>query len=127
MRSLAIYLKFARVCASTEEYITKYCGQISTNRQDLVDLNHVRMYKQNENEREILRKMNSPGIIGSLYPPTENNEVESKNRIIGAASFLHLFSELQHCGANGLQILCEIIVDLFKICESLCVNRGIYN
>ncbi|KAJ8952839.1 hypothetical protein NQ317_015946 [Molorchus minor] len=74
LRSLTMYLKFATVCATTEKYITKYCGQINTNSQTLVELNHVRMFKENENEGEILRKVPLSEIIGKHYQPMENNE-----------------------------------------------------
>ncbi|KAJ8976283.1 hypothetical protein NQ317_001922 [Molorchus minor] len=71
---LPIYLKFATVCETTEEKITKYCGQMDTNGQDLLELNRVWMFC-NQNESEILRKTTLFGMTGSNYRPTESDEV----------------------------------------------------
>ncbi|KAJ8976284.1 hypothetical protein NQ317_001923 [Molorchus minor] len=73
MGSLARYLRFATVCATTEEKITKYCRQIDTNGQDPLELNQVRMFC-NQNESEIPRKRTLSGIIGKIgNGPTEND------------------------------------------------------
>ncbi|KAJ8976292.1 hypothetical protein NQ317_001931 [Molorchus minor] len=50
--SLVNYLKFETVCATTEETITKYCGQIDTNDQDPVELNGM-FCNENECENEV--------------------------------------------------------------------------
>ncbi|KAJ8976273.1 hypothetical protein NQ317_001912 [Molorchus minor] len=55
VRSLVSYLKFATVCATTEETITKNYGRIHTNSQDLVALNRM-FCKKNKDECGILRK-----------------------------------------------------------------------
>ncbi|KAJ8976289.1 hypothetical protein NQ317_001928 [Molorchus minor] len=60
--SLVNYLKFVTVCATTEETITKHCGQIDTNDQDLVESNGMFC---NENECEM--KLN----IETNYRPTK--------------------------------------------------------
>ncbi|KAJ8976275.1 hypothetical protein NQ317_001914 [Molorchus minor] len=67
VRSLVNYLKFVTVCATTEETIIKYCGQIDINDQDPVELNGM---FRNENESEI--KLN----IETNYRPTKNNDNE---------------------------------------------------
>ncbi|KAJ8968234.1 hypothetical protein NQ317_011350 [Molorchus minor] len=54
--SLAGYLKFATICVTTEDKITKYCKQIDTIGQDLVELNHVRTFC-NDNKSDILKKL----------------------------------------------------------------------
>ncbi|KAJ8968238.1 hypothetical protein NQ317_011354 [Molorchus minor] len=71
---LPIYLKFTTVCETTEETITKYCGQMDTNGQDLLELNRVWMFC-NQNESEMLRETTLFGMIGSSYRPTESDEV----------------------------------------------------
>ncbi|KAJ8975177.1 hypothetical protein NQ317_001826 [Molorchus minor] len=50
-----------------------------------MELNHVRMYKENENERDILRKNTLSGIIGNNYRVTENDKVKIKAKISSEA------------------------------------------
>ncbi|KAJ8968231.1 hypothetical protein NQ317_011347 [Molorchus minor] len=70
--SLVSYLKFATVCATTEETISKNYGRIHTNSQDLVALNRM-FSKENKNECEILRIRTLN--IGSNDQPIKNNKV----------------------------------------------------
>ncbi|KAJ8976285.1 hypothetical protein NQ317_001924 [Molorchus minor] len=62
--SLASFFKFVAVCATTEEEISKYCRKIDTNGQDLVELNHIRMFR-NENERKYLKKRTLSRKVGN--------------------------------------------------------------
>ncbi|KAJ8968239.1 hypothetical protein NQ317_011355 [Molorchus minor] len=134
---LASYLKFVTVCATTEEKITKYCEQIDTNGQDLVELNHVRLFY---NENEGYRKRTLSGNIGSNSQPTD--EQAQLGDLLRRYVF-PIFQSLIYHGrkrfcvrpvrpqfgrdrvrADGLQIMCEIIGKLLKICSNMCDNRG---
>ncbi|KAJ8951971.1 hypothetical protein NQ317_006436 [Molorchus minor] len=70
--SLVSFLKFATVCATTEETITKNYRRIHSNSQDLVELNRM-FCKENKNECGILRKRTLN--IGSNDRPIKNNKV----------------------------------------------------
>ncbi|KAJ8976286.1 hypothetical protein NQ317_001925 [Molorchus minor] len=72
VRPFAGYLKFAKVCVTTEEKITKYREQIDTNGQYLVELNHVQMFC---NENETLGKRTLSGTTGSIFRLTNDTEV----------------------------------------------------
>ncbi|KAJ8976272.1 hypothetical protein NQ317_001911 [Molorchus minor] len=76
--SLVSYLKFATVCATTEETITENHERIHTNSQDLVALNRM-FCKENKNECEILRKRTLN--IRSNDRPIKNYKTKHKGNL----------------------------------------------
>ncbi|KAJ8968235.1 hypothetical protein NQ317_011351 [Molorchus minor] len=86
VKSLAIYLKFATVSATTEAYIAKYCGQINTNGQHLVELNRVRInYQPTENHEMPKRKAWDPIRMKAAVQAMRNKEMGSfkASRVFG--------------------------------------------